>query len=592
MGPKQERKKSWESLSLESKAFVSKYLKDNLGLGEEWGKHEKFLFPDFEESLLDPQAMHDIEKAVERILQAIERDEKIAVYGDYDCDGVPGTALVRDFFERINYSRVVYYIPHRHTEGYGLNKKAIDILAGEGVSLILTIDLGTTNLDEIEYANDLKIDTIITDHHLPLETDNGQILPKAHSIINNKKHSCNYANKDLCGTSTIYKLICELIRIGKERKINGFENIKNGYEKWLLDLVAIATISDMMPLVGENRSLTIYGLHVLKKTNRVGLQTLFRNAKVNLNNITETDIGFTLGPRINSASRISHPKIALSLFSQNLEEGINAAHELEDLNTQRKSLTTSITKKVFKILDERIKNSKEINSEKKLPKIVVVGDSSWNVGVAGIIAQKIVEKYGVSCFVFAGHDAESKKESENEKSFKGSCRSFGDVHLVKLMTHCKDEFEHFGGHIMAGGFEVAFSKIHTLENILNENFEHAKIEIEKKERKNIFDLELKNISADFLQALNLIGPFGIGNEKPVFRIQNYVDAKLVRFGKNNEHVKLIFSGQTGYEKREAVKFFTPHENEFELLEKLKRGELLFEIEPGWNSNIPRLKIVD
>lgn len=584
----QMRKKIWEGLSLESKNFVSKYLKENLGFGEDWGAHEKFLFPDFEGTLLDGRAMHDMERAVERILCAIEKKEKIVIFGDYDCDGVPGTALVRDFFEKINYPHITYYIPHRHTEGYGLNNAAIDVFKKEDASLIITLDLGTTNIIEIEYANNLGIDTIVTDHHLPHETEDGQTLPKAFAILNNKKHSCNYANKDLCGTSTIYKLICEVIRVGKERKIDGFENLKPGYEKWLLDLVAIATISDMMPLVGENRTLAIYGLHVLKITNRVGLQTLFKNAKVDIKKITETDIGFTLGPRINSASRIAHPKIALSLFSQNLEEGINAAHELEELNNTRKDLTKNITKKVFKILDERIQNS----NDKKLPEIVVVGDSDWNVGVAGIIAQKVVEKYAVSCFVFAGHESGASEnevsEVTNKQTFKGSARSLGNLHLVKLMSHCKNEFEHFGGHVMAGGFEVSFSKIHTLESILNENIEHAKIEQTKKERSNIFDLDLKNISSDFLQALNLIGPFGVGNEKPVFRIRNYSDTKLVRFGKNGEHVKIVFSEP----KREAVKFFTPHEDELGLLEKLKNGELFFEIEPGWNTNIPRLKIVD
>jgi single-stranded-DNA-specific exonuclease len=210
--------------------------------------------------------------------------------------------------------------------------------------------------------------------------------------------------------------------------------------------------------------------------------------------------------------------------------------------------------------------------------------------------------------VFAGSENVGPKNNEDivfaedgEQIFKGSARSLGDVHLVKLMSACKDAFEHFGGHVMAGGFSIHFSKIHTLENILNDNIEHAKIEEEKKERQNIFDLNLKNISHDFLQALNLIGPFGVGNEKPVFRIQNYDDAKLVRFGKSGEHIKIIFTGTSPLSngegsgvgvKREAVKFFTPHEDEFELLEKLKNGELLFEIEPGWNTNIPRLKIVD
>jgi single-stranded-DNA-specific exonuclease len=314
-----QRREVWNRLKPETQKFVIEYLKNNLKLKE--NEFENFLFPDFQKNLLDARAMEGVEKAVERILLALQEDEKIAVYGDYDCDGVPGTALLRDFFEKINYNRVVYYIPHRHTEGYGLNKKAIDILAEQGVSLMITIDLGTTNIEEVEYANNLKIDTIITDHHLPLETEDGQLLPNAFAIINNKQASCNYANKDLCGSGTLYKLVCELIRKAKSNEcknqssvIENIKKIKDGYEKWLLDLVAIATIADMVPLTNENRNLTIYGLYVLQKTNRAGLQTLFRNSKTDIKKVTETDIAFTVAPRINSASRMAHPKIALSMY--------------------------------------------------------------------------------------------------------------------------------------------------------------------------------------------------------------------------------------------------------------------------------------
>lgn len=581
-----QRRDLWGKLSKETKDFVFSYLKNNLNLKET--DFENFLFPEFEKNLLDGRAMDGMGKAVERILRAIKNEEKIAVYGDYDCDGVPGTALVRDFFEKINYPRVVYYIPHRHTEGYGLNKNAIQTLADQGVSLILTIDLGTTNIEEIDFANSLSIDTIITDHHLPLETEDGQILPKAYAIINNKQNSCNYANKDLCGSGTVYKLIVEILNslkliYDKDLEKNGIKIPQNGYEKWLLDLVAIATIADMVPLTYENRNLAIYGLYVLSKTNRAGLQTLFKNAKTDLQKVSEQDIAFTIAPRINSASRMAHPKIALSMFSQNLEEGINAAHELEELNNERKETTKNITKKIYKILDERIKNSKE----KKLPEILVIGSDDWNAGVLGILATKILEKYNVNVFAWG-------QDEGNAKQFKGSCRGRGDVHLVKLMSSVKENFSHFGGHELAGGFTVAFENLHTLEEVLNKNIEQAKIEnlVEQKKKEqlgNVITINLEKITPDFFEGLKLIGPFGIGNPKPVFRIENILETKIERFGKNKEHLKLKFKKQNEFV--EAIKFFVEKSEEYKILESYQNGNLFFEIEAGWNTNSPRLKIV-
>ncbi len=590
-----QRREVWGKLSKETKDFVFEYLKNNLKLKET--DFDNFLFPEFEKTLLDGRTMYGMDKAVERILSAIKDEEKICVYGDYDCDGVPGTALVRDFFEKINYNRVVYYIPHRHTEGYGLNKQAIQTLAEQGVSLMLTIDLGTTNIEEVDFANENNIDVIITDHHLPLETEDGQILPKAYAIINNKQNSCNYANKDLCGSGTVYKLIVELINSLKKIYLNNqkkdFEKVgirlpQNGYEKWLLDLVAIATIADMVPLTHENRTLAIYGLFVLSKTNRAGLQTLFKNAKTDLRKVSEQDIAFTIAPRINSASRMSHPKIALSMFSQNLEEGINAAHELEELNSNRKETTKTITKKIYKTLDERIQNSKE----KKLPEIVVIGQSDWNAGVLGILATKILEKYNVSVFVFG-------QDESDENKFKGSCRSRGDIHLVKLMTQVKEKFVHFGGHELAGGFTVAFENLHTLENILNENIEYARIEnlVEQKkleQQQNVIKINLEKITPDFFEGLKLIGPFGIGNPKPIFKIENILDTKIERFGKNKEHLKLKLIGKNLRDQKqetEAIKFFVEKSDEEKILEMYKNGNLFFEIEPGWNSHTPRLKMI-
>lgn len=620
-----ERREVWKKLSEETQEFVLKYLRENLKLKE--SEFENFLFPEFEKNLLDGRAMHDMDKAVERILRAIVEEEKIAVYGDYDCDGVPGTALLRDFFEKINYNRVVYYIPHRHTEGYGLNKKAIDILAEQGVSLMITIDLGTTNIEEVEYANSQKIDTIVTDHHLPVENDNGQILPKAYAIINNKKSNCLYANKDLCGSGTIFKLVVELINAlrfvnsASKEKVwpsgemnsaftptvqtfsssanlvsfnwNNFEKLgvkipQVGYEKWLLDLVAIATIADMVPLTHENRNLVIYGLHVLSKTNRAGLQTLFKNGSVDIKKVNETDIAFTVAPRINSASRMSSPKIALSMFSQNLVEGVEAAHELEELNKNRKETTKNIVKKIYKILDERIENS----TDKKLPEVLVIGSHDWNAGVLGILASKILDKYNVNVFVFG-------QDESDERKFKGSCRSRGDIHLVKLMSTISSNFLHFGGHELAGGFSISFENLHTLENDLNKNIEVAKIENESEKKmlervENVITINLEKINYDFFEGLKLIGPYGMGNPKPIFKIENILETKTEKFGKNKEHLKLKLVGKNFNNSKyelEAIKFFAEESDVEKILEKYRNGGIFFEIEGGWMSAKPRLKII-
>jgi single-stranded-DNA-specific exonuclease len=272
---------------------------------------------------------------------------------------------------------------------------------------------------------------------------------------------------------------------------------------------------------------------------------------------------------------------ALSMFSQNLEEGINAAHELEELNSNRKETTKNITKKIYKILDARI------TSENKLPEIVVVGATDWNPGILGILASKILEKYNVNVFVFG-------QDESNPKQFKGSCRSKGDIHLVKLMSKVADSFLHFGGHELAGGFSIEFEKLHILEKILNENIEHGRIPNlveEKKEnhKNNFIKINLHEVTSQLLDALGLIGPFGVGNPKPVFKISNIQQTVAERFGKSREHLKLRLTCDKI--KIEAIKFFVEKEEEEKILELHKNDLLFFEIEPGWNSPTPRLKIV-
>lgn len=549
----------------------------------------KVLFPEFESTLHDPFLMKDMQKAVERVVQAILNNETICIYGDYDCDGVPGTALVRDFFEAIKYDKVIYYIPDRHKEGYGLNMAAIEKLRtspgpsfkkeGEksnqsesGVTLLITIDLGTTNVKEVEYANNLGMDVIVTDHHLPITTEDGELLPKAYAIINNKQASCNYPDKNLCGSGTVWKLIQAIVLYNEEKKI---WDLGKGVHKWMLDLVGIATIADMVPLVGENRTLAIYGMHVVKQTKREGLKVVLKNAKIEMEKFSEDDIAFGIAPRVNAASRMDHPVHALNMFSRDLKLGLDSAHHLEGLNQTRKESVASIMRKVHKIFDER-------KLEGQLPQVVVIGDSDWAPGLLGLISSAVTEKYGLTSFVWG--------RGEDEKIFKGSCRSAGDIHLVKLMTEHAELFDHFGGHEEAGGFAIHFDKIHELEKKLNDKKILTKCLLPKhdeEENKKVFEIDLEDVTSEFIAGLNLLGPFGVGNEKPVFKIKNIQSFEMQRFGKKGEHLKIVLMSRTT--KREAIKFFVDHENEQRLATVVT--SLTFTLEPGYRAGPARLKIL-
>jgi single-stranded-DNA-specific exonuclease len=581
----QEREAKWKNLSNDTKDFVEKHLLSSLGLS---GKPARdFLFPVFDETGFGRGEIKDMEKATERILKAIKKGETICVYGDYDCDGVPGVAMAKDFFEKINYSKVLYYIPDRHKEGYGMKSEVIQKLSEQGVKLILTIDLGTTNIEEVDLAKKLGIDVIITDHHLPIETEDGQMLPQAYAILNNKQADCGFLDKNLCGSGILWMLLTNVIEKGLEEKILGNEKINQGYAKWFLDLVSIATVADMVPLTGLNRTLAIYGLIVLGKTKRAGLHTLFRNGGVDMKKVSETDISFVVAPRINSASRMASPMMALSLFSSDTKEGTDSAHALEELNTERKDSVKNIMKKVYKTLDEKFLSISP-------PNIIVIGSPDWGAGVLGILASKILDRYSSSVFVYGGEYEESGK-----RIFKGSCRSRGDIHLVKLMDEVKNKFSHFGGHELAGGFSIAFDEVHDLEKVLNEKYEVARIEnltLQRKNdnQKNCYSINLEKINFDLLQGLELLGPFGVGNPRPVFKLSNVLETRIERFGKSKEHLKIVMRGHGEKDRkleREAIKFFVERKEEEDILEKLSKGEILYEVEPGFRTSTPRLKIL-
>ncbi|MBP6931452.1 MAG: DHH family phosphoesterase, partial [Candidatus Pacebacteria bacterium] len=298
---------------------------------------DKFLNPNYETDIYDPYLLKDMERACVRIFEAVEAKEKIVVYSDYDCDGIPAAVIMHDFFTKIGYENFLVYIPDRHLEGYGLNKEAVDEFIKTEVKLVITFDLGITAVEEVATATANGIDVIITDHHLPHEH-----IPKAYAIINPKQSDCSYPDDMLCGAGLAFKLVQGLIK-----KYGEYWSIQNGWEKWLLDMAGLATIADQVPLLHENRVLAYYGLKVLQKARRPGLAELLKKANVDPKNIIEDDVGFTIAPKLNAASRMDSPMRAFELLSTtDLVQAKTLATHLDKINTERKTIVAHIMKDV------------------------------------------------------------------------------------------------------------------------------------------------------------------------------------------------------------------------------------------------------
>lgn len=501
---------------------------------------EIFLNPDFERDLYDPFLMKDMEKACVRLFEAIDNKEKIVIYADYDCDGIPGAVILQSLFEKINYSNYEVYIPMRNSEGYGLNISAIKEFAEKKVKLLITVDLGITAVSEVAQAEVDGIDVIITDHHLPHE-----ILPRAYAILNPKVD--DYPEKMLCGAGVVFKFVQGFIK-----KYGEFYKINKGYEKWMLDMAGLATLSDLVPLLGENRAIAYFGMKVLRKSPRPGLQKLLAKMNIDQKHLTEDDIGFMVAPRLNAASRMDDPMRAYELLSTNdeIKAGIIADH-LSKINDDRKIIVASIMREV---------NSKFGKSPlREMKEVIVIGNPGWKVGVLGLVANKISDEHKKPVFVWG--------KDENDL-IKGSCRSDGSVSLVELMTETSEFFMEFGGHEFAGGFTVHNEKIHFLEDALSVSFN--KVRGKRSDLKGAQGLTLK--SADIVGDLSLVNmknwreiekmaPFGLANPKPIFLFENVKIENIKKFGKNGsgEHLEITFS-DVSKNKVKAISFFSNNES--------------------------------
>jgi single-stranded-DNA-specific exonuclease len=545
---------------------------------------EDFLYPSYEKHIGDPFGIYGMEKAVGRVITAIRNEEKIAVYSDYDCDGIPGGVLLREFFDGIGYP-VEMYVPHRHNEGYGLHNHALLSLKEKGVTLVITVDLAITNIEEVAYAKSIGVDVIVSDHHLPIhEEGNGQVVPDAIAVLNSKQDLCTYHDDMLCGCAVAWKLACAILSKFRTTAVHPIvdQKVKSlpvGWEKWMLDLVGISTIADMVPLQKENRALAHFGLKVLRKTTRPGLLHIFNEQRMRPQYLTEDDIAFTIAPRVNAASRMGDPIQAHKmLYERKRELAENYARDLENLNTERKLGVKNIISTLS--FDHAVYQND----------VIVVGDMSWGPGILGLIAQNIIDETGKPTFVWG--------QGEDKKEVKGSCRSLGDVHVVELMARVgHDVFLGWGGHEGAGGFSLELEKIHLLSDALNAALAH----VEKKdigEQAQVADvsLELADVNDVTYKAIEILAPFGEGNPKPLFTFQDVTPVSVRRFGKKSEHLEIMYdvstsAGTLRRDKIKAIQFFAGKEVEDKAKEK---HSLLANLEKSYfgGKTELRLRIVD
>lgn len=525
-----------------------------------------FLNPDYETMQHDPFLLTDMERAVARTLKAIESNEHIVIYSDYDCDGIPGGVLLHDFFTEIGYQNFENFIPHRHHDGYGLSPESIPKLKANGASLIITVDCGITDHEAVEAARGLGVDVIVTDHHEP-----GDTLPDAYAVINPKRDDA-YPFSGICGTAVAYKLVLAILKKGREE---GRIALNEGKEKWWLDLVGLATVADMVPLTDENRVYAHFGLRVLRKSRRPGLQHLLQKAGASQKFLTEDDIGFTIAPRINAASRMDDPEDAFHMLSTRDEEdaGQYVAH-LEKLNNERRGVVASMTKEA----------KKKLSVMKDIPKVIVLGNPLWRPSLVGLVANTLAETHKRPAFLW-GRDGKGV--------IKGSCRSDGTISVVKLMEKAKDALLTFGGHHASGGFSVHDDHIHTLPEILSELFESLHDEIRDGNEEPLIDahLTLERLDESLLRDLVALSPFGLGNHKPLFAIEVIPDEVEI-FGKAQNHTKIRI--KTSHSRYEAIAFFKLPQDFTIQPESLKPITLLAHIERSFFMGRlqTRLRIVD
>ena len=465
---------------------------------------KKYFSDEYEEGY-DPFLMHDMQKAVDRINEAIENEEKILVYGDYDADGITSTVLLVETLISMG-ANVSSYIPNRFEEGYGPNKEAFTKIIDSGITLIITVDNGIAGVEEVDLANELGCDVIVTDHHKIQDT-----IPNAYAIIHPEHPEGNYPFKKLAGVGVAFKLAHALLEI---------------FPDFLLDLVAIGTIADMVSITDENRIFVKQGLELINEDPRIGLKMLLELSGIDTK-IDEQTVGFYIAPKLNSIGRMDSAKLGLTFLMA--EEPVTAralAEQIEQYNIQRKQITEDIVKDVI---------SKIENSEKKQKNVIMVS-GEYHEGVLGIVASNIVEKYQKPVFIM----------NEKEGVLKGSARSIFDFNIYVAMNKISDLFLAFGGHTLAAGFSFEKSNFEKIEEFLDNEFEEFKQNNDLKANKNIdIVTSLEDISYQFLNSLDALKPYGMDFEKPTVLIENAMVLNKAYFGSEKQYLRLTIADEVG-----------------------------------------------
>lgn len=449
----------------------------------------------------DPFDFPDMYKAVKRIRTALDNFERIAVYGDYDADGVTATALLYSYLE-MQGADVVFAVPNRHTEGYGLSYSAIDNISRMGAKLIITVDNGISAVEEAEYIRQLEMDLIVTDHHLPSD-----VIPAAVAVVDPHREDCILSFKDYAGVGVAYKLICAL------------EGEENEVTESFLDLVTIGTIADVMPLKGENRSIVRRGTQLINDSDRVGIQALTEIAGLEGKTIKSGTVAFGLAPRINAAGRIGTADRAIRLLlSEDYDEATALAEEINEDNVSRQQTEQEILNQAIEII--------ESNPDWKYDRVIVVSGENWHDGVIGIVASRLVEKYGKPTIVITESD---------DNTAKGSGRSVEGFSLYDALSACTEVLDHYGGHTLAAGLGTHTQKIPELRRMINAyaNGLDAFYPVQNID----FKINPSCVNAELLDVIESLEPFGAGNPQPIFGLYNMMLTDITPIG-SGKHLRL------------------------------------------------------
>ncbi|MFA5761354.1 MAG: single-stranded-DNA-specific exonuclease RecJ [Dehalococcoidales bacterium] len=451
----------------------------------------------------DPLLLPDIHQGINRIYQGLLSGEKIAVYGDFDVDGITGTAVLVQGLQALG-GNITPYIPHRIREGHGLNSDALDYLKNEGMSLVITVDCGVTGISQVKRAKRQGLDIVITDHHTPL----GE-LPDAIAVVDPKREDSKYPFNELAGVGVAFKFLEALYNgMGKEKEVENY-----------LDLVALGTVADMMPLLGENRYLVKQGLKVLNTNRRPGIREISALAGINADTIGSEEISWSLAPRLNAAGRLQHALTSYKLMvTESTEEALELSTVLEEQNAERQKMT-----------GRSLAKAKEQVLAKGISPILIASDPDYPPGIIGLVAGRLSEEFYRPAIVI----------KVGEKSSNGSCRSIPEFNIINALNECHELMSDFGGHARAAGFTMPTKNLSKLEEKLNLMAEQQLAGLDLRPRLDIdAEMNLSQLGGNTYQSLQSLAPFGMGNPIPTFVSRSVEVVDCQTMGNNGGHLRL------------------------------------------------------